>query len=50
MAARRFPQPWTVEETDACFIVRDAQVLAHVYFEDTSAIRSRSRCARLFCS
>ena len=20
---RRFPPPWTVEETDACFIVRD---------------------------
>ena len=20
----RFPPPWTVEETDACFIVRDA--------------------------
>ena len=22
-AARRFPPPWTVEETDACFIVKD---------------------------
>ena len=22
---RRFPPPWTVEETEACFIVRDAQ-------------------------
>jgi len=21
---RRFPPPWTAEETDACFIVRDA--------------------------
>jgi hypothetical protein len=21
--ARRFPPPWTAEETDACFIVRD---------------------------
>jgi hypothetical protein len=21
---RRFPPPWTVEETDACYIVRDA--------------------------
>ena len=27
---RRFPPPWTVEETDACFIVRDAN---YVYFE-----------------
>ena len=23
MADRRFPPPWSVEETDACFIVRD---------------------------
>jgi hypothetical protein len=31
---RRFPPPWTVEETAPCFIVRDAngQALAHVYF------------------
>jgi hypothetical protein len=33
---RRFPPPWSVEETDACFIVRDknGQALAYVYFED----------------
>jgi hypothetical protein len=24
MPEHRFPPPWTVEETDACFIVRDA--------------------------
>jgi hypothetical protein len=32
---RRFPPPWSVEETDACFIVRDKnrQALAYVYFE-----------------
>jgi hypothetical protein len=32
-SARRFPPPWTAEETDACFIVRDAngQALAYVY-------------------
>jgi hypothetical protein len=23
LSARRFPPPWTAEETDACFIVRD---------------------------
>jgi hypothetical protein len=36
MPARRFPPPWTIEEHDACFIVRDAnrQALAYVYFED----------------
>jgi hypothetical protein len=22
---RRFPPPWTVEETEACFIVRDGK-------------------------
>ena len=29
--ARRFPPPWSVEETDACFIVRDGkgQTLAY---------------------
>jgi hypothetical protein len=30
---RRFPPPWTVEETDACFIVRDANGRATSYFE-----------------
>ena len=32
---RRFPPPWSAEETDACFIVRDAngQALAYVYYE-----------------
>jgi hypothetical protein len=36
MPERRFPPPWSVEETDACFIVRDAngQALAYVYFEE----------------
>jgi hypothetical protein len=36
MSSRRFPPPWSAEETDACFIVRDAngQALAYVYFED----------------
>jgi hypothetical protein len=31
---RRFPPPWSVEETDGCFIGRDAngQALAYVYF------------------
>jgi hypothetical protein len=33
---RRFPPPWSVEESDACFVVRDryGQQLAIVYFED----------------
>jgi hypothetical protein len=35
--ARRFPPPWSVEETDACFIVHDANghAFAYVYFEAT---------------
>ena len=34
--SRRFPPPWTVEETAPCFIVRDhnGQALAYVYCED----------------
>lgn len=32
---RRFPSPWTVEDTASCFVVRDneGQALAHVYYE-----------------
>jgi hypothetical protein len=39
---RRFPPPWSVEETDACVIVRDAngQALAYVYFEEEPGRRS----------
>jgi hypothetical protein len=36
---RRFPPPWTVEELDACFVVRDVngEVLAYVYCEEAAA-------------
>jgi hypothetical protein len=36
MPARRFPPPWSVEELDARYVVRDhdGQQLAYVYFED----------------
>jgi hypothetical protein len=39
---RRFPPPWTVEETAPCFIVRDAnkQALAFVYCEDEPGRRA----------
>ena len=32
----RFPAPWSVEETDCCFIVKDrnSQALAFIYFVD----------------
>jgi hypothetical protein len=40
--SRRFPPPWSVEGTDACFIVRDhnGQALAYVDFEDEPGRRS----------
>jgi hypothetical protein len=38
---RRFPPPWSVEETAPCLIVRDAngQALAYVYYEDETGRR-----------
>ena len=40
--ARRFPPPWSVEESEACFVVKDTsgQKLAYVYFEDEPGRRS----------
>ena len=40
--SHRFPPPWTAEETEACFVVRDhnGQALAHVYFEDEPGQRA----------
>ena len=40
--------PWSVEETDACFIVRDknGQALAYVYFEEEPG-RSARRHTRM---
>jgi hypothetical protein len=34
MAERRFPPPWSVDELEACFVVRDSngQQIAYVYF------------------
>jgi hypothetical protein len=42
---RRFPPPWSVEELDACFVVRDhsGQALAYVYFEDEPGRRSAAK-------
>ncbi len=33
---RRFPPPWTIDEREECFIVRDqtGQSLGYFYFED----------------
>jgi hypothetical protein len=45
MPQRRFPPPWSVEETDACFIVRDknGQALAYVYFEEEPGRRAAAK-------
>jgi hypothetical protein len=42
---RRFPPPWSVEEQDACFVVRDrgGQALAYVYFEEEPGRRSAAK-------
>jgi len=45
MTARRFPPPWSIDELEACFVVRDhsGQALAYVYFEDEPGRRSASK-------
>jgi hypothetical protein len=42
---RRFPPRWSAEETDACFLVRDAngQALAYVYFEEEKGRRTAAK-------
>jgi hypothetical protein len=43
--SRRFPPPWSVDESHACFTVRDAngQQLAYVYFEDEAGRRAAAK-------
>lgn len=46
---RRYLPPWSIEESTACFIVRDGdkQALAYVYFENESGRRSAAQsCSR----
>jgi len=45
MPEARLPPPWSVEELDACFVVRDrdGQQLAYVYFEDEPGRRSAAK-------
>jgi len=45
VSPRRFPPRWSVEELDACYVVRDhdGQQLAYVYFEDEPGRRSAAK-------
>jgi hypothetical protein len=45
VTTRRFPPPWSVEELEACFVVKDSagQKLAYVYFEDEPGRRSAAK-------
>jgi hypothetical protein len=45
---RRFPPPWAVEESEACFVVKDqaGQALAYVYFEEEPGRRAATRLTR----
>jgi hypothetical protein len=42
MTTRLFPPPWSIEELDACFVVRDdnGQKFAYAYFDDEPGRRS----------
>jgi hypothetical protein len=43
--SRRFPPPWSLEELDVCFVIRDhsGQKLAYVYFEEEPGRRSAAK-------
>jgi hypothetical protein len=45
LMSRNFPPPWSVEEVDSCFVVKDAngQALAYMYFEKEPLRRYRRR-------
>src|SRR5215831_4694331 len=45
ISPRRFPPPWSVEEQDACYVVRDhdGQQLAYVYYENEPGRRSAAK-------
>jgi hypothetical protein len=42
---RRFPPPWSIDELEACFVVRDhsGQALAYIYFENEPGRRTAAK-------
>jgi hypothetical protein len=45
MPDRRFPPPWSIEETSACFVVIDStgQKLAYIYYESEPERRAAAK-------
>ena len=45
MASRRFPPPWSFEDIDAAFVVKDGsgQKVAYVYYEEEPGRRSAAK-------
>jgi hypothetical protein len=45
---RRFPPPWSIDETPACFIVKDSngQALGYFYYEEEAGRRSAAHLLR----
>jgi hypothetical protein len=45
MTDRRFPPPWSIDELEACFVVKDGtgQKLAYVYYEEESGRRTAAK-------
>ena len=45
MPTRRFPPPWSVEDIDAAFVVKDGsgQKVAYVYYEEEPGRRSAAK-------
>jgi endo-1,4-beta-D-glucanase Y len=43
--SHRFPPPWSVDELEACFVVKDGagQKLAYVYYENDPGRRSAAK-------
>jgi hypothetical protein len=45
MPARRFPPPWSIDELEAAFVVKDnaGQKLAYVYYEEEAGRRTSAK-------